>query len=409
MAAKNEGYPLVSIVIPVYNGANYLREAIDSALNQTYPNCEILVINDGSDDGGETERAALSYGDRIRYFAKENGHVSTALNMGIRNMRGEYFAWLSHDDVFYPDKIEKQLRVMEENGVRIVAAAYRYFMDSGRKIAFCTTECYGREWLENSVFPVIHGMVHFGCILLHRSLFDKYGVFREDLFTTQDYEFLFRILRKETCVFMDAIVNGVRVHPRQVGNTSPYMDRERDKMYEMFLRELSGEEQIRIYGSPYNFFYQILARLVPMRNMPISFAACAERLNRYEGQGGHVLEGEAVYIYGAGLYGRRLLFDLRCRGIEVRGFLDKSDALNGRVIDGIPCYPLAQAKNIAHDAVIIIASEYREEMAEALRGMGITGYIYKEEYEKKHHMLRLPPPEDAVRGWLLQYQANGWR
>ena len=84
-----------------------------------------------------------------------------------------------------------------------------------------------------------------------------------------------------------------------------------------------------------------------------------------------------MYIYGAGLYGRRLLFDLRCRGIEVRGFLDKSDALNGRVIDGIPCYPLAQAKNIAHDAVIIIASEYREEMAEALRGMGITGYIYK--------------------------------
>ena len=116
-----------------------------------------------------------------------------------------------------------------------------------------------------------------------------------------------------------------------------------------------------------------------------------------------------MYIYGAGLYGRRLLFDLRCRGIEVRGFLDKSDALNGRVIDGIPCYPLAQAKNIAHDAVIIIASEYREEMAEALRGMGITGYIYKEEYEKKHHMLRLPPPEYAVRGWLLQYQANGWR
>ncbi len=409
MAAKNEGYPLVSIVIPVYNGANYLREAIDSALNQTYKNCEILVINDGSDDGGETERAALSYGDRIRYFAKENGHVSTALNMGIQNMRGEYFAWLSHDDVFYPDKIEKQLRVMEENGVRIVAAACNYFMDNGRMVPFCTTAFYDRELLENSVFPVIHGMIQFGGLLLHRSLFDQYGVFREDLFTTQDYEFLFRILRKETCVFMDDIVNGVRVHPRQVGNTSPYMDRERDKMYEMFLRELSGEEQIRIYGSPYNFFYQILARLVPMRNMPISFAACAERLNRYEGQGGHVLEGEAVYIYGAGLYGRRLLFDLRCRGIEVRGFLDKSDALNGRVIDGIPCYPLAQAKNIAHDAVIIIASEYREEMAEALRGMGITGYIYKEEYEKKHHMLRLPPPEDAVRGWLLQYQANGWR
>ena len=69
-------HPLVSIVIPVYNGANYMREAIDSALAQTYDNCEILVVNDGSRDDGETERIALSYGDEIRYFAKENGGVA---------------------------------------------------------------------------------------------------------------------------------------------------------------------------------------------------------------------------------------------------------------------------------------------------------------------------------------------
>ncbi len=409
MIPENKRVPLVSIVIPVYNGANYLREAIDSALSQTYASCEILVVNDGSDDGGETERTALFYGDRIRYFAKENGHVSTALNMGIRNMRGEYFAWLSHDDVFYPDKIEKQIRVMEEKGVRIVAAPCSYFMDNGRTVPFCTAEFYDRELLENSVFPVIHGMIQFGGLLLHRSLFDKYGVFREDLYTTQDYEFLFRILRKETCVFMRDIVNGVRVHPLQVGCTSAYVDKERDQMYEMFLRELSEEEQVRIYGSAYNFFYQILARLVPMRNMPISFASCIECLKKYEGCGGHALKEEAVYIYGAGLYGRRLLFDLRCRGIEARGFLDKSETLKGQKIDGIPCYPLALAESVACDALIIIASEYREEMAEALRAMGITGYIYKEEYEKKHHTLRLPPPEDAVRRWLARYQENGWR
>ena len=89
----NEGsfLPKVSIVIPVYNGANFLREAIDSALGQTYPNIEILVVNDGSDDGGETESIALSYGNQIRYFRKENGGVATALNFGIEHMKGDYF------------------------------------------------------------------------------------------------------------------------------------------------------------------------------------------------------------------------------------------------------------------------------------------------------------------------------
>ncbi|MDD4547058.1 MAG: glycosyltransferase family A protein, partial [Oscillospiraceae bacterium] len=94
--------PLVSIVIPVYNGSNYLAEAVDSALAQTYKNIEIVVVNDGSNDEGATEKVAKSYGDKIRYFSKENGGVSSALNLGIENMKGDYFSWLSHDDLYKP-------------------------------------------------------------------------------------------------------------------------------------------------------------------------------------------------------------------------------------------------------------------------------------------------------------------
>ncbi len=79
--------PKVSIVIPVYNGSDFLAHAIDSALSQTYNNIEILVINDGSNDDGTTERVATSYGDKIRYFSKPNGGVASALNMGISKMR----------------------------------------------------------------------------------------------------------------------------------------------------------------------------------------------------------------------------------------------------------------------------------------------------------------------------------
>ena len=106
--------PKVSIVIPVYNGADFLREAIDSSLAQTYSNIEVIVINDGSTDDGATERIAQSYGDRIRYFHKENGGVATALNMGIQQMSGDYFSWLSHDDLYYPEKIAAQVDYLSQ-------------------------------------------------------------------------------------------------------------------------------------------------------------------------------------------------------------------------------------------------------------------------------------------------------
>jgi len=110
------GNMLVSIVIPAYNASNYLAEAIDSALAQTYKNTEIIVVNDGSTDDGATRRVALSYGDKIKYYEKENGGCASALNFGIRVMNGEYFSWLSHDDLYLPLKLEILLNLAEELG-----------------------------------------------------------------------------------------------------------------------------------------------------------------------------------------------------------------------------------------------------------------------------------------------------
>ena len=112
--------PRVTIVIPVYNGAKYMREAIDSALAQSYENVEVIVVNDGSTD--QTEEIALSYGDRIRYAAKENGGVSTALNMGIACMTGDYFQYLPHDDLLHPDKIKLQIEAIQASGDEMTIA-----------------------------------------------------------------------------------------------------------------------------------------------------------------------------------------------------------------------------------------------------------------------------------------------
>ena len=105
--------PLVSVVIPVYNGTNFLKEAIESVFAQTFTDYEILVVDDGSTDG--TWDLIQSYGPRVRGLHKENGGVASALNLGIREMRGTYFAWLSHDDLWLPEKLARQVELLKSN------------------------------------------------------------------------------------------------------------------------------------------------------------------------------------------------------------------------------------------------------------------------------------------------------
>lgn len=127
--------PKVTIVIPVYNGEKYVKYAIDSALAQTYKNLEILVINDGSVD--RTDEIVKSYGRKIRYIKKENGGVSSALNLAIKEMRGEYFSWLSHDDTYEPNKIEREIEFLKENnylGKKVIVFSDYYLIDKKGKL-----------------------------------------------------------------------------------------------------------------------------------------------------------------------------------------------------------------------------------------------------------------------------------
>ena len=103
--------PTVSVVIPVYNGENYLRLALESVLCQTFQDFEIIVVDDGSKDS--TPDIAQSFGDRVRYVRQDNAGVAAAVNHGISLARGRYFAWLSHDDLWAPDKLSEQLRTMQ--------------------------------------------------------------------------------------------------------------------------------------------------------------------------------------------------------------------------------------------------------------------------------------------------------
>jgi len=184
----------VSIVIPVYNGANYLHEAINCALAQTYLNVEVVVVNDGSNDDGETERIALSYGDRIRYFSKENGGVATALNLGLEKMTGDYFSWLSHDDMYTPDKIEKQIKALRQFGEQaVVSSDYCHISPAGKLLQTYRVSPQGTS-NTRALLAISHEVGFHGCaFLIPRQYFDRFGWFDPALRYTQDVDMWFRM------------------------------------------------------------------------------------------------------------------------------------------------------------------------------------------------------------------------
>ena len=209
-----ESNPKVSIVIPVYNGSNFLREAIDSALAQTYKNIELIVVNDGSTDSGKTENIAKSYGENIRYFHKENGGVASALNLGISEMKGEYFSWLSHDDVYLPDKLEVLVSAIKNEADPVILYGDYYLINGKSKVTGLRRIRHLPP--ERFLYSIITSFPVNGCTtLIPKSCFDEVGFFNEQLRTTQDYEMWVRLSQKYRFVHIRKALIQSRIHREQ--------------------------------------------------------------------------------------------------------------------------------------------------------------------------------------------------
>src|ERR1700737_3179413 len=108
------GTPLVSVIIPTYNTAAFIAEALGSVFAQSFKELEVIVINDGSPDVDELERAITPYRENILYLKQQNCGLAGARNTGIRHARGEFLAFLDSDDCWLPDYLASQLKLFEE-------------------------------------------------------------------------------------------------------------------------------------------------------------------------------------------------------------------------------------------------------------------------------------------------------
>jgi glycosyltransferase involved in cell wall biosynthesis len=182
--------PLVSIIIPTFNYGRYVQDAVDSALAQTYPHVEVIVVDDGSTD--DTKEQLAPYGDRIRYVYQDNQGLSAARNTGIRAARGEWISFLDSDDALHPRKTELQLQAMETHSQYALLACHS--LTSAVVPAWQDEEAGPKAVTPISLLDVATKTPFAVCsVLVKKTCFDAVGDFDVSLRSVEDRDMWVRI------------------------------------------------------------------------------------------------------------------------------------------------------------------------------------------------------------------------
>jgi len=233
--------PTVSVIIHTYNNEKFIAETVASVLNQTYKDYEIIVVDDGSVDG--TRDVLMPYMQKIRYHYKENGGIASAKNAGIGLSQAEFVAFLDHDDLWVPDKLQLQMEHFNENPqIGLVYAKYTSFRD-GEELRTKPEKGYS-GWIFKELLS--KSFIQTSTVVVKRECLDAVGPYDETFFLGDEYDMFLRIARKFQCGFVDKGLTRYRVHDTNASNNDFLFDNENlgvyKKIYNNFT-DLDGVEK----------------------------------------------------------------------------------------------------------------------------------------------------------------------
>lgn len=212
--------PRISVLIPAYNSYSFVKAAIDSVLAQTLAPCEIIVVNDGVTD---VSRSNLSgYLGKVKYYMQDTkSGIAKTYNTGIEIMRGDWLAILDGDDIWHPEKLERQAHLINpETG--FIFSERKFFLDDINSAY--AAEPYRKEYCEAPLKSLLRSFFASpSTTLIRKSIFESVGVFDESFTSSQDYELWIRIAGKSGYKFNfvpDTLVYK-RKHPSSVTGSQP--------------------------------------------------------------------------------------------------------------------------------------------------------------------------------------------
>jgi glycosyltransferase involved in cell wall biosynthesis len=223
--------PLVSIIIPCYNGAAYLEEALLSALAQSYPEVEVLVVDDGSTDTSPE----IAQRFPVRYIRQPNRGLSGARNRGIQECNGAYVVFLDADDRLKPRAIESGFRAIERHpDCAFVVGNHEFISGDGSYLSPSNKVAIRHSHYEALLKSNFIEMI--SSVLFRRSIFDEVGDFDRSLPVAEDYELYLRIARVRPVCSHTAVVAEYRKHKGNMSHNS-------ELMLTTTLKVLSGQEK----------------------------------------------------------------------------------------------------------------------------------------------------------------------
>ena len=204
---------MISVIIPTYNSTKYIGEAINSVLRQTFTDYEIIVVDDGSTDN--IKEIIDNNFPQVRYYYLPHRGVSRARNYGIQRARGEFIAFLDADDLWLPEKLEKQIGVFNaDQELMLVFTEHRFFDSNGiREATFSKKERLMTGDIVKNIFLYSH--VALPTVMVRKNVFQEIGYFEENLNVAEDDNLWIRIALK----FRIHLLDEVLVHCRMTENS----------------------------------------------------------------------------------------------------------------------------------------------------------------------------------------------
>lgn len=208
--------PKVSIVLPVYNGEKYLRDAVESILHQSFEDWELIVVNDCSTDSSEEIIAEyVKKDDRIKLITNEtNKKLPASLNVGFRHVNGKYYTWTSDDNIYEYNAIERMVEYLDTHNEMLVCCGMKT-IDENNVI--------GDRWIKYSNEFMYFNNCVGACFMYRKSVVDAIGEYNTDMFLVEDYEYWLRILFNYGDIgYIDETLYLYRVHNESLSSTRKY-------------------------------------------------------------------------------------------------------------------------------------------------------------------------------------------